>query len=266
MKKRVGSAIVMIAIFVPLLLLGGVFFAFLVTLLALGAMYEMMKLRDDKKKIPSIIKVLTYFMIIFTFLLTYRENIYSYNLDYRLISFIMFVFILPILFGEKKLDYNIKDALYLVGTLLFILISFNLIVVIRNYDLNYLIYLLLITVFTDTFAYITGKYIGKTKLAPSISPNKTMEGLVGGLLMGTFVPTVFYVTVINPSISLVVIVFITLFLSLVGQLGDLVFSSIKRTYNVKVFSNLIPGHGGILDRFDSLIFVVLAFIIIVGVI
>ena len=129
-----------------------------------------------------------------------------------------------------------------------------------------MIYLLLITVFTDTFAYITGSYIGKTKLAPSISPNKTMEGLVGGLLMGTFVPTVFYVTVINPSISLVVIVFITLFLSLVGQLGDLVFSSIKRTYNVKDFSNLIPGHGGILDRFDSLIFVVLAFIIIVGVI
>ena len=75
MKKRVGSAIVMIAIFVPLLFLGGVFFAFLITLLALGAMYEMMRLRDDKKKIPSIIKVLTYFMIIFTFLLSVARNL-----------------------------------------------------------------------------------------------------------------------------------------------------------------------------------------------
>ena len=73
-------------------------------------------------------------------------------------------------------------------------------------------------------------------------------------------------TVINPNMSLIFITLITIMLSLVGQLGDLVFSSIKRYYDKKDFSDLIPGHGGILDRFDSIIFVVLAFIIVLGII
>ena len=119
---------------------------------------------------------------------------------------------------------------------------------------------------TDSFALLTGMFIGKNKLAPTISPKKTIEGFVGGALMGTFIATSFYVTVINQNCSLVLVIFITLFLSCIGQLGDLVFSSIKREYGMKDFSNLIPGHGGILDRFDSLIFVFLAFILVLGII
>ena len=107
--------------------------------------------------------------------------------------------------------------------------------------------------------------VGKNKLCPEISPKKTVEGLIGGIVMGTFAATAFYFTVINSNISLVFLIFITALLCLVGQLGDLVFSSIKRYYGVKDFSNLIPGHGGILDRFDSLIFVTLAFIIFKGI-
>ena len=267
MKKRVGSAIIMILIFVPLLLIGGIAFAIFMTLLSLCAMYELMSIREKKKKFPPLVKFATYLLVIFFSVLTYNQNIFSYTMSYQLISFIVLIFLLPILLNtKKKMDYDINDALYLIGSLLFINIAFNLILVIRNYSLDYLIYLLLITVITDTFALITGNYIGKNKLSPTISPNKTIEGFIGGVLMGTFVATTFYYTVIDSGISLVLLIFVTFFLSVVGELGDLVFSSIKRTYDVKDFSNLIPGHGGILDRLDSLIFVILAFILVMGLI
>ena len=266
MKKRILSAIIMILIFVPLLFIGGVPFTILMTLLALASMYELITIREKKKKIPMLIKVISYLLVIFSSILTYNQNIFSYTMSYQLISFIVLIFLLPILLKSRSMDYDINDALYLVGSLLFINIAFNLILVVRNYSLNYLIYLLLITVITDTFALITGMYIGKNKLAPSISPHKTIEGFIGGALMGTFVATTFYFTVIDSNISLVILILTTAFLSVIGQLGDLVFSSIKRTYGVKDFSNLIPGHGGILDRLDSIIFVILAFILVMGLI
>ena len=266
MKKRILSAIIMILIFVPLLFIGGVPFTILMTLLALASMYELITIREKKKKIPMLIKVISYLLVIFSSILTYNQNIFSYTMSYQLISFIVLIFLLPILLKSKSMDYDINDALYLVGSLLFINIAFNLILVVRNYSLNYLIYLLLITVITDIFALITGMYIVKNKLAPSISPHKTIEGFIGGALMGTFVATTFYFTVIDSNISLVILILTTAFLSVIGQLGDLVFSSIKRTYGVKDFSNLIPGHGGILDRLDSIIFVILAFILVMGLI
>ena len=267
MKKRIISAIIMILIFVPLLFIGGIPFSILMTIVSLGAMYELITIREKKKEFPLLTKIISYLFVIFASVLTYNQNIFSYKMSYQLISFIVLIYLLPTLIkDEKKYNYDINDALYLVGSLVFINIAFNLVLVVRNYSLYYLIYLLLITVITDTFAYITGMYIGKNKLAKDISPNKTIEGFIGGILMGTFVATTFYYTVINSGISLAILILTTLFLAVVGQLGDLVFSSIKRTFGVKDFSNLIPGHGGILDRFDSLIFVILAFILVMGLI
>lgn len=266
MKKRIISAIVMAIVLIPALIMGGIYFTILSGILALGGLYELINIRENKKKFPKLTKIFAYIIVLISTIITYNQNVFSYTLNYHLISIIIFVFLLPILFDDQEKPYNITDALYLIGSILFINIAFNLILVIRNYNLSYLIYLVLITITTDTFAFITGKYIGKNKLAPKVSPNKTIEGFVGGLIMGTFVPVVFYTCVINNNLSLVVLIFITMFLSFVGQLGDLVFSSIKRTFKVKDFSNLIPGHGGILDRFDSLIFVVLAFILVLGLI
>lgn len=101
--------------------------------------------------------------------------------------------------------------------------------------------------------------IGKHKLLEDVSPKKTWEGLIGGSLISTFICTVYYTTVINTDISLVLITLIVLFLTLIGQFGDLFFSAVKRYCGVKDFSNMIPGHGGILDRFDSIMFVMLAY-------
>lgn len=266
MKKRILSAIIMIAVFVPLLVIGGRAFAIFMTLLALVGLYEILHIRESRKDFPLMMKIFAYLMVVFFSMTNFKSIEFLYNVDYRVMAFIIFAFLAPMVFINDTKKYNLNDSLFLIGSVLFIGMSFNLLIITRNYDLSYILYLLLITTITDTFALFTGMLIGRHKLCPEISPKKTVEGLLGGSLMGTIAASAFYLTVIDSHISLVVLILVTALLSLVGQLGDLVFSIIKRYYGKKDFSNLIPGHGGILDRFDSIIFVALAFILFLGII
>lgn len=96
-------------------------------------------------------------------------------------------------------------------------------------------------------------------MCPTVSPKKSWEGFIGGLLFSTFISTVIFTTIFDYQGNILIFILIVAALSIIGQLGDLVFSAIKRTYNIKDFGNIMPGHGGILDRLDSIIFVVLAF-------
>ena len=104
---------------------------------------------------------------------------------------------------------------------------------------------------TDTFAYLVGKYFGRKRVVPSISPKKTLEGFVGGSFFGTITSLAVshYLNLLNlPLPSLFLLFF---FLTLASQLGDLLESGFKRFFNVKDSGSLIPGHGGVLDRLDS---------------
>jgi len=263
MTKRIVSAIILVLIFVPLIIVGELPFTILMTVLSILGLYEIIKVRETKKKFPLVLKIFAYLLTCYFCLYNTSSIEFINKFDYRVMAFIIFLFMSPMVFINNSEKYNLNDALFLVGSVLFIGLSFNLIIITRNYDITYVIYLLLITTITDTFALFTGKLIGNHKLCPKISPKKTVEGLIGGTIMGTFVATVFYNTIISSTVPLVTVIMLTFVLCLVGQLGDLVFSSIKRYYDVKDFSNLIPGHGGVLDRFDSLIFVVLAFTILI---
>lgn len=262
MKERILSAILIVVVFIPLLVIGDIPFAVFMSFLSVAGLYELIKVRETKKKFPFILKTCAYILVAAFCMNDVTSIEFHSQFSYWVMALLIFLFLSPMVFINDTKKYNLNDALFLIGSVLFLGLSFNLIIITRNYDIRYLLYLLLITTFTDTFALFTGMLIGKHKLCSKISPKKTVEGLVGGVLMGTFAATAFYVTVIHTNVSLVYVIFITLLLCLVGQLGDLVFSSIKRYYEVKDFSNLIPGHGGILDRFDSLIFVTLAFIML----
>ncbi len=264
MKNRVISAIIMMIIFIPLLIIGGQLFTVSIAIISMLGLYELLKLKESIKDIPTIVKLFSYILVLFLVFSNMNSIDFNYVMDYRIISVIIFAFLLPLVFINDNKAYNISDALHLIGCTLFVGYSFNLITVIRNYDLMYMIYLLLISIFTDIFAFATGRLVGNLQLCPNISPNKTVEGSIGGTFMGVFVASSFYHVFINNSYPLFNIVVITTILSLVSQMGDLVFSMIKRYYNKKDFSNLIPGHGGIFDRIDSLIFVVLAFIFLEG--
>ena len=109
---------------------------------------------------------------------------------------------------------------------------------------------------TDVFTYFTGRLFGKHKLIPEISPKKTVEGAIGGTVF-CVLGFVIYAIILREHFNVMVSVWICaltgLLAAIVSQIGDLAMSALKRHYGIKDFSNLLPGHGGILDRFDSII-------------
>ncbi len=259
MKTRVISAIVALLIFVPIIIYGGIWFNVAAFVIGLLGLKEFIDARKSKKEIPFVIKLIAYVLISLIILTDVTSVSINYSLDYRIIALLFLSLLTPVVLYHDDNKYSIKDAFYLISGVLFLGISVALLIMIRHIDLKLFVFLFTITIMTDTFAYITGLLIGKHKLVPSVSPKKTWEGVIGGTVMGTFISSMFYYTCINPNVSLINLVLICIFLSLVGQMGDLVFSSIKRYFKIKDFSNIMPGHGGILDRLDSIIFVILGF-------
>ena len=121
----------------------------------------------------------------------------------------------------------------------------------------FLLMVFLIAFASDSFAYFAGMFCGRHRLAPELSPKKTIEGSAGGFL-GTIAISLLYglyMKFTGMTVDFLVLAVYGFLGSLVGQLGDLSFSAVKRLYDVKDYGNLIPGHGGILDRFDSILFI-----------
>ena len=257
MKKRVISAIIALIIVVPIILIGGYAYYIGVGIISVIGLHELLKVREEEKKIPMVMKgitLLTYLAIVMSAISTQG----GFSIDYRLFILNMFACLIPLIAMERK-KYDAEDALFVLAATLFLGISFNFLIVIRNMSLFYLLYVVLITIMSDTFAHFWGSNIGSVKLCPNVSPNKTVEGMIGGTIFGTFIGAAFFLTFINPNASVLLIGVISLALSLVAQFGDLVFSAIKRRYGVKDYGNIMPGHGGVLDRLDSIIFAILAF-------
>jgi len=121
-----------------------------------------------------------------------------------------------------------------------------------NYGSTYVWLIFVISFATDTFAYFTGYLFGKNKLIPKISPKKTIEGSIGGIL-GSTISCILFAYIFK--LQILPLVVIGSLGSIVAQFGDLFASSIKRYVGIKDYGKLIPGHGGILDRFDSVILV-----------
>ncbi len=261
MKKRVLSAAVLIAIFIPLILIGGLPFKIGVGLVSILTYKEVIDLKKHNKDLPSIIKVLGVISLLLLIYLTHNEYILELGLSFKAIGILIILLLGPVIFYGSSDKYTSSDAFYMIGWTLLFGVFFNLLIFLVDYNVLYLIFLLLITVLNDTFALIFGKLIGKHKLIVNVSPGKTWEGSICGAILGTFVAVMFYLNLINPNASIIPLSLMVLALSIIGQIGDLVFSKIKREAKIKDFSKLIPGHGGLLDRFDSLIFVVIAFLI-----
>lgn len=158
-----------------------------------------------------------------------------------------------------NMKYNIKDIAIVFLGICYIVIFLMYIPIIRQMENGIFLvwYLFFASWGTDIFAYFIGRKFGKHKFS-KVSPNKSIEGCIAGTIGATII-VLLYTFICNTyfgmNFNYIYIIIIGIVLSLVGQLGDFAASSIKRYTGIKDFSNLIPGHGGILDRIDSLIFI-----------
>lgn len=266
MMERLISAIVALAIFIPIFIIGGTIYNVAILVLSVLALKEFLTIKQTKKELPTFTTFISYVLLTLFVLTNITNKDILFSIDYRIISGLFLVFTIPTVLYHDRSLYSIVDAFYLIGGIFFLGISFSLMILVRNVGLSTIIYLFLITIMTDTYAYLIGKLMGKHKLLESISPNKTWEGTLGGTIAGTFIGTCYYLTVIDQTLPLYFLILMTLFLSIIGQFGDLFFSAIKRYYGKKDFSNIMPGHGGILDRLDSIIFVILGFMFFISII
>ena len=169
-----------------------------------------------------------------------------------------FLLLMYMIFKHEECDFTSINELFF--QTLYVSVLFAHIILVRRLDHgNYIIWIIFITAWlSDTAAFAVGKRFGRNKLIPQISPKKTVEGAIGGLLGSVVFNLIFGLVCSNGfdlDVNFGALTLLALIAGVLSQLGDLTASCIKREHNIKDFSNLLPGHGGILDRFDSVLFV-----------
>lgn len=169
------------------------------------------------------------------------------------IYLVVFSLLIPIMRGE--FEHMIQKACLSILGVIYFGWFFAHIAFLKNvtHGVAYIFFLLILTEINDASAYIFGKLFGKNKLLPEISPNKTNEGFLGGLLI--VIGLSFLLAPITPQFNPLHRIIFAATISVGGTCGDLVMSFIKRDLQIKDFGRILPGHGGLLDRFDSVVFV-----------
>lgn len=253
MKTRIISGIVLAVIMISSLLCGGWYLYGLCLAISLIGMFELYRVLHIEK---SGIAYAGYLSCIF-----YYICIVLGMEQYTMLVFVAFVMAVMAVYVFTFPKYKTDSVMMTILGLFYVAVMLSYIYKVRIMnDGIYIVWLIFIAAWiNDTFAYFTGVTLGKHKMAPKLSPKKSVEGAIGGIAGATIIGGVYGYIVSNHMSELFAYpVFTFAAASFIGALlaivGDLAASAIKRNYNVKDYGTLIPGHGGIMDRFDSVIF------------
>ena len=306
MKKRIITAIVLILLLLPITVLNypkWVFNIFQVVMLLFVIIKTLELIHMYEKEKP--IKIVVQVVIIVLSLLTYMNvggmieplnpqvlpGLFLITLNLNpviILSFVTVILLSLLVFIDDFSGSDLGKAFTIIN---YIGLGAASITILRYLGVRFIVYVALISMMTDIFAYFFGIAFGKHKMAPRISPKKSWEGAIAGTLFGTIIASsfaIFYGVIFSPEGFLgyifnpdgyqtifdnftsigneplftqaLIIIPITLLGSISAQIGDLVASKLKRNYKIKDFGNIFPGHGGILDRFDSIIFIGIMFL------
>lgn len=247
MKNRIITALVIILVCVVPVFYGGLPLKILMAFIVGYGGYEWMKVQPESKDWPV-------YLIPVIVILTFAG--YFVPVEY-LISYIAFgaavLWALPIWQETFTLQNSFSSVVYFV---IFSLILYGMRFIFDNH--YYLIVMVFATYGSDTGAWFIGRKYGKHKMNPRVSPKKSWEGFAGGVAFG-FILGMIITLIFRDQLSVPFALLLSLLCPVTAEVGDLCFSLIKRFYGVKDFSNLLPGHGGVLDRVDSLLFNILLF-------
>ena len=239
-SKRLATSLFLILLLIGLFFIGNNGIYFMVIVICFLSFSEIYNLKKNKVKLQYYITflILLYFFIVKSGILNFLDNI---------ILIIFYILSSLIIIGSLFQKSNIHFCF--VGFLLNSTL-FSIIYIISNQILEYKLIFIIIFIISlcDIFAYLIGKKFGKSKIFPKISPNKTMEGYIGGSFCSLFLFAIIFLYLNLNDLNLILYVIIIIVASFIG---DLYISFFKRKLNIKDLGKLFPGHGGVLDRIDS---------------
>ncbi|RYM07155.1 phosphatidate cytidylyltransferase [Sporolactobacillus sp. THM7-7] len=253
MRQRIITGVLAGALYLVVLVIGSIPFTLLATVIAVIAYMELAAMKKLGVFSPE---VLIGALCVSAIVLGAwpGDDVFPDRRFVGALALLILLLLSATVFTRNRFRFD--HAAHLLLSAFYISFSFYLLVRLREESLALLLFVQVTIWATDSGAYFIGRKWGRHKLAPRVSPNKTREGFFGAIAAALLVAVFFQLAAGDPLFSdWWVLLFVTLVVSVAGQLGDLAESAIKRYFGVKDSGNILPGHGGLFDRFDSLIFV-----------
>ncbi|MEE0970586.1 MAG: phosphatidate cytidylyltransferase [Clostridia bacterium] len=258
MLKRIITSIVGVAILIPVLWYSDTYlFIGAMSLASVIGCFELLRcIGVHKKYALSLPQYLIAAVLPILMRLGGGKGVWLKTAIFIHVAFILYLLAIAV-FSKGKI--KVSEVANAFAICLYINVGFSSVVLLRDFeDIGKYIFLLVFigAWITDIFAYFCGMAFGKHKLIPEVSPKKTVEGSVGGIVFCALAYVIYGLVVANTfnvEMNIVALGVFGVIISIVSQVGDLSASLIKREYGVKDYGSLFPGHGGILDRFDSVL-------------